>query len=233
MKTLDRFAALIKGSMVTGTIILIPVVTSVFIVYRTFRWLDNILPAIIPGDLPPGIGLVGLVVIVLVTGLTAKNYFGKHLIRLGTSILASIPILNRVYLTLQQIFDLMLNPTKGFGGKVVLVQYPRPGTWTLGFVTSTETQEISDAVGKKLICVYIPTTPNPTSGFMAYVPESDVLDVKLSSEVALKAVISAGIVSSAQGRGARKLDYSLSELIAQWKSEARRIDPSVVTDPRD
>jgi uncharacterized membrane protein len=123
----------------------------------------------------------------------------------------------------------MVKPQKGFLGEVVVVEYPKEGSWSLGFVTSRDTPEISECVGEKTICVYVPTTPNPTSGFMLYVPEHKVLKVNLSTEVAVKAIVSAGIVSSGKSESTGTQDQNLGDVIRKWKTRKKFL----ITDPRD
>jgi uncharacterized membrane protein len=229
---MQRIPRLIKNSIFTGLIILIPVVISVYVIVQSFFWLDSLLPSLLQMEFPPGTGAAGVLFIALVTGLIAKNYLGKQLIKISTQLIATIPILNKVYLTLQQIMDMLVNQKTNFAGKVVIIEYPRPGVWALGFITTGETQEISEAAGEKLVCVYIPTTPNPTSGFMLYLPESQTVSVKLSAEIAMKAVISAGIVSSAQ-TDRKKVETSLPDLIGQWMKKSAKNKNRGFDDPRD
>jgi uncharacterized membrane protein len=228
---MHHFGRIIKGSIIAGLAILIPVVTSIYIIVQAFLWIDGLLPAMVQTELPPGIGVAAILFITLFTGLIAKNYLGKRIIKLSTGLICHVPILNKVYITLQQIMDLLVNQKKNFTGRPVLVEYPRPNSWALGFVTTSETQEISEAAGQKLICVYIPTTPNPTSGFMLYVPAEAVKEVKMSPEIAMKAVISAGIVSSAQ-TDSRHTDTPLPELVEQWLKQSSKKGKPIV-DPRD
>jgi uncharacterized membrane protein len=193
-----RILRILKQSVIAGTLVLIPAATSIFILYKLFVWLDNVLPSVLNVKLPPGSGLLAIVLITLVAGLLARHYLGKRLIDMVTNLIAHVPVLNKLYMTVQQVVDLISKPkTKAFS-KVVMVEYPRRDSWVLAFVTSRETEEISDAIGQKLICVYVPTAPNPTSGFTLYVPETDVREVALTPEIAVKAIVSVGMVSSAK-----------------------------------
>jgi len=229
MKTLFKN---IRHALVAGLAVLIPGVATVFIIYHLFNWIDNILPDLIGVDLPPGSGIVGILSIVLLTGLVAKNLFGTLMVKLLHSVFMSIPLLNKVYQTFQQIVDLFLNPRHNILGKPAMIEYPRKNLWVLGFITTYETDEISEATGHQVVCVYVPTTPNPTSGLMVYVPKTDIIEVGISQEIALKAVVSAGMVSSAK-TDTRKTGHSLPELITEWKRLARKRDLGGMFDPRD
>ena len=145
--------------------------------------------------------------------------------------MVSIPVLNKVFLAVQQIMDVVLKPQKNFLGEVVMVEYPKDDSWTIGFVTSRETSEISASIGETLICVYVPTTPNPTSGFMLYVPEYKLKKVDLSTELAIKAVVSAGLVSSAKSDIVSPQELNFSEVLRKWKN--RKEYRNVIFDPRD
>lgn len=223
-------AKVIRSSIVTGTIVLIPSVLSVFVIYKLFIWLDNVLPSLINLKLPIGLGLIALLFITFITGLVAKNYFGKRIISAAESFIASIPFLNKIYATIQQVVGVLVNPTNNFLGQVVLVEYPKDDSYCLAFVTTRETEEISKALGFQAVCVYVPTTPNPTSGFMLYVPEDKVIDVDLSPEIAIKAIISAGIVSSSKTD--TNTPKKLNDLIKRWRT-SRSVMKTAFVDPRD
>ncbi|MBN1981271.1 MAG: DUF502 domain-containing protein [Chitinivibrionales bacterium] len=218
-----------KNSFIAGIIILIPVTASIFIIYKLFTFTDNIIPSITNLKFPFGTGVISIIVFTLIIGLIGRNYFGKYLIKLSISVIASIPVLNKIYLTLEQIVHFLANPKKNLFGKPVIVEFPRPHSYALGYLTTYETDEISQAVGERVVCVFVPTGPNPTSGFMVYVPQSDVIDVDMSPELVLKAIISAGIISSAK-TDVKHGQFTLQEFIARWKKQGKFTPPY---DPRD
>lgn len=217
-----------RSNLVAGAFVLLPVILSILVIYKLFQWLDNVLPSMIGIELPVGVGVLAIISITLFTGIIAKNYLGKKLIKFGNALIVSIPGLNKIFLTIQQIMDMMLNPQKNFLNEVVVVEYPKEDSWCIGFVTSRETSEISDAIGNKMICVYVPTTPNPTSGFMLYVPESKVVKIDMSAELAIKAIVSAGMVSSSKSDHSSKSDTNLAELIKKWKVSKSALKKAVV-----
>lgn len=222
----------LRSYFVTGIFVLLPLVLSLFIIWKIFQFIDNVFPSLTGIDLPGmGLGVVIFFVLILLVGMIAKNYAGKKIIELGNSIIVSIPVLNKVFLAVQQIVDVVLKPQKNFLGEVILVEYPKEDSWTLGFVTSRETTEISEAIGETLICVYVPTTPNPTSGFMLYVPEHKVRKVNLNTEIAIKAIVSAGLVSSAKSDIVSPQEQNFSDVLRKWRN--RKEYRSVIFDPRD
>lgn len=216
----------------TGFFVLLPLVVSAIILRELFHWLDRVVPSVTGLEFPvTGIGALVIVLVILLTGIVTKNYFGKKVIEIGNAVIISIPILNKVFIAVQQIMDIMLKPQKNFLGEVVVVEYPTEGSWALGFVTSRETSEISVAAGAPLICVYIPSTPNPTTGITLYVPESKVVKVDLSAEIVVKASVSGGLVSSATTDVMKSQDRTLGDVLRQWN--ARKARKKVGVDPRD
>lgn len=222
----------VRSYFVTGIFVLFPLVLSLYIIWKIFQFIDNVFPALTGIDLPVmGLGVVIFFMLILLVGMVAKNYAGKKIIEVGNSIVVSIPVLNKVFLAVQQIMDVVLKPQKNFLGEVVLIEYPKEDSWTIGFVTSRETPEISDSIGETLICVYVPTTPNPTSGFMLYVPEHKIKKVNLSTEMAIKAVVSAGLVSSAKSDIANTQELNFGDVLRKWRN--RKDYREVIFDPRD
>ncbi|HEX3019577.1 MAG TPA: DUF502 domain-containing protein [Chitinispirillaceae bacterium] len=222
----------LRSYFVTGIFVLFPLVLSLYIIWKIFQFIDNVFPTLTGIDLPGvGLGVVIFFMLILLVGMIAKNYAGKKVIEIGNSIIVSIPVLNKVFLAVQQIMDVVLKPQKNFLGEVVLVEYPKEDSWTLGFVTSRETPEISESIGETLVCVYVPTTPNPTSGFMLYVPEHKIKSVNLSTEIAIKAIVSAGLVSSAKSDLSSAQEQNIGDVLRKWKikKECRNI----IFDPRD
>jgi len=222
----------IRSYFVTGVFVLFPLVLSIYIIWKIFQFIDNVFPALTGIDLPVmGLGVLIFFMLIILVGMVAKNYAGKKIIEIGNSIIASIPVLNKVFIAVQQIMDVILKPQKNFLGEVVMVEYPKEDSWTIGFVTSRETPEISSSIGEALICVYVPTTPNPTSGFLLYVPEHKTKKVNLSTEVAIKAIVSAGLVSSSKSDIFTTQELNFSDMFRKWKNRKECRD--MIFDPRD
>lgn len=143
----------------------------------------------------PGVGALLTLLIVFVTGLLTANFIGQRLVHWWEALLHRIPVVRSIYQSVKQISDTLFSPSGQAFRQAVLVQYPRQGTWTIGFLTGTPEGEIAQHLGNNMISIYVPTTPNPTSGFFLIVPRADVIDLDMSVEDALKYLISMGVVT--------------------------------------
>ena len=143
----------------------------------------------------PGLGAVLTLVVVFVTGLLTTNFIGQRLVRWWEALLQRIPVVRSVYQSVKQISDTVFSPSGQAFRQAVLVQYPRAGSWTIGFLTGTPGGEIAGHLGQGMVSLYVPTTPNPTSGFFLMVPKTDVIELDMSVEDALKYLISMGVVA--------------------------------------
>jgi uncharacterized membrane protein len=216
----------------TGFIVVLVITGVVVILKQLFDWFEQIIPVTTGIKLSEtGLGALIVVLLIFLTGIITRNYFEKKAVDIGNAFIVSIPLLNKVFITIQQIFNAMLKPQKDFPGEVVMIEYPSEGLWALGFVTSRETSEISDAVNESLVCVYIPSTPNPASGVTVYVSESKLKPVELIPEIVAKASVSGGLVSSAKSEVLRSTSVSLGEFIRKWK--AYKVSKKAIVDPRD
>ena len=206
---LQRIKQDLKNDLIAGLLVVIPLATTIWLTITIASWVINFLTKI-PKQINPFDGLnpllvnllnllVGLAVpllSILVIGLMARNIFGKWLLDLGERLLQAIPLAGSVYKTLKQLLATILKSNDKFR-RVVLVEYPRRGIWTIAFVTGTiEGPDLpSHLSGETPIGVFIPTTPNPTTGWYAIVPEADVVNLSMSIEDAFKVIISGGIVN--------------------------------------
>ncbi|MGL5061317.1 MAG: DUF502 domain-containing protein [Microcoleus sp.] len=206
---LQRIKQDLKNDLIAGLLVVIPLATTIWLTITIASWVINFLTKI-PKQINPFDGLdpilvnllnllVGLAVpllSILLIGLMARNIFGRWLLDLGERLLQAIPLAGAVYKTLKQLLSTILKSNDKFR-RVVLVEYPRRGIWTLAFVTGTvNSQDLpSHLSGESPIGIFIPTTPNPTTGWYAIVPEADVVNVSMSIEDAFKVIISGGIVN--------------------------------------
>ncbi|MEM8984719.1 MAG: DUF502 domain-containing protein, partial [Pseudomonadota bacterium] len=133
-------------------------------------------------------------VVLLVTGILAANFFGRRLLGAWESLLARIPLIRSVYSGAKQVAETFFADSGQAFKKVMLVEYPRKGVWSLAFQTSSDLQEIQARTPKEVVCVFVPTTPNPTSGFIIMVPREDVIELDMEVDQALKMIISLGVV---------------------------------------
>jgi len=205
---LQRFRQDLKNDLIAGLLVVIPLATTIWLTITIATWVVNLLTQI-PKQLNPFDGLdpilssvfnlsVGLAVpllFILIIGLMARNIAGRWLLDVGERILQSIPLAGAVYKTLKQILETLFQDSKSKFRRVVMVEYPRQGVWSLGFVTGTLSPSLQTHLEKPMLSVFIPTTPNPTSGWYAIVAADDVINLPISIEDAFKVLISGGIVS--------------------------------------
>jgi uncharacterized membrane protein len=194
----DSFGRRLRRYFFTGLIVLLPVVVSIFVLWKLFSGLDLILGRyveLLVGQRIPGVGLVALVLIIIAIGAVASNYIGKRLIRAGEGIVARIPVLRWIYRTTKQLFSALLEERSTSFRKVVLVNFPRKGTYSMAFQTAESAGVVEDAVGRRLVSVFLPTTPNPTSGYFLLVPEDEVIPLTISVNEGLRYIISAGALT--------------------------------------
>ena len=202
-----------RSTFITGFFLLIPVVGSVFIFWKLFNWADKALPKTLGLHWPPFTGLVVSLLFVYLVGLLAKNYFGKKIIAVGNAIIVSIPLLNRIYLVIKQVIDTVTIDKKKLFERVVLLEFPRKDCYSIGFVTSQNNDKFSVGVGKKLTAVFIPNAPNPTTGYIVYVPDDNLTPIDIPVETALKLVVSAGILGTEKTGNTQKISLAGN----QWK----------------
>ena len=142
----------------------------------------------------PGIGALLTLVIIFVTGLVAKNIFGQQLIVWWESLLSRVPFVKSIYSSVKQVSDTLFSDSGNAFRKAVLVQYPRHGSWIIAFVTGAPGGDVVNHLHGDYISIYVPTTPNPTSGFFLMMPKADVIELEMSVDEALKYIISMGTV---------------------------------------
>ena len=138
--------------------------------------------------------------IVFVTGVFATNFFGARLVELWHEILHRIPVVNSIYSSVKQISDTLFSSSGQAFRKALLVQWPRPGMWTIAFLTGTPGGDVAEHLPRDCLSVYVPTTPNPTGGYFVIVARKDVIELDMSVDEALKYIISMGVVPPAAGR---------------------------------
>ncbi|HHI94846.1 MAG TPA: DUF502 domain-containing protein [Gammaproteobacteria bacterium] len=190
-----------KRYLIAGLLIWVPLGVTVMVVKllvgvmdQTLLWLpEPYRPETLLGFHVPGLGVVLSVIIVLGTGVIVANLFGRKLVEVWENILARIPLVRTIYASVKQILETVFSSGQSFR-KVLLVEYPRKGLWTLAFQSSTNQGEAQIRTGQEVINVFIPTTPNPTSGFFIMVPRSDVVELDMSVDDGLKMIISAGVM---------------------------------------
>jgi len=195
LKTIRRY-------LVTGLIIWLPVIVTILV----FRFLINLMdrslivipaafrPENLLGFSIPGLGVLLTILVLFITGLLGANLFGRKILAFWESILNRIPLIRSVYSGAKQVAETVLSDGDTSFKRVFLVEYPRKGVWSLCFQTSTDLAEIQGRTESEVICVFVPTTPNPTSGFILFVPRSDLVELDMSVDEGLRMIISLGVV---------------------------------------
>jgi uncharacterized membrane protein len=193
----------LRAYLLTGVIVTAPISITIFLVWKFLTFLDTHVAGLLPARynpenyLPfslPGLGLLLMLAFLTLVGMLTAGLAGRTLVRLGERLLSRMPVVRGVYGTLKQIFETVLAQKSRSFREVVLVEYPRQGVGAIGFVTGPTRGEIQAYSGDELVNVFVPTTPNPTSGFLLFVPKSDLIHLDMSVEDGIKMVISGGIV---------------------------------------
>ncbi len=184
----------IRGHFLAGILLIVPLAVTVGILAWLFASIDGILQPLvrtISGYTIPGVGFAATLLLIYVAGVIVSNVVGRRLVGYGEAALGRIPVARHLYNGVRQIISSFTNPdTTGFM-QVVLIEFPRRGTRTLGFITN----EVTSESGKKLLNIFIPTSPNPTSGFLQIVDESEIIRTGISVDDALKMIVSGGRMS--------------------------------------
>jgi uncharacterized membrane protein len=191
-----------KRYLIAGLLVWVPLGVTVMVIKLLVGMMDQTLlllpakyrPDVLLGIHIPGLGVVLSAIVVLVTGMVVANLFGRKLVSLWESFLARIPLVRTVYAGVKQIMETVFHPSGETFRKVLLVEYPRKGLWTLGFMSGTTQGEAQAKTGVEVVNVFVPTTPNPTSGFFIMVPRDEVIELDMPVDDGLKMIISAGVV---------------------------------------
>ena len=194
--------ARIRRYLIAGLLFWLPVWVTVLVISFFVRIMDRSV-ALLPAHLQPeqlfgfnipGLGIILSIGILLLTGLVVSNFLGKKLLLLWDNIVARIPLVRSIHSAVKQVLDSVLAPGGKAFRKVLLIQYPREGLWSIAFQTGDGIEQCCTKTGKQLITAFVPTTPNPTSGFLIMVPASEAQELDISIDDALKLVISLGVV---------------------------------------
>ena len=194
----------LRNYFTTGLLLLAPSAVSVWILIQVFKWFDNILGKwyvrlfVSLGFKTthfPGLGAITLFILVTLIGFFARQYAGRKLFELWEKLINMVPLINRIYLAVRQLSDSLAKGGAIIFKRAVMIQYPRKGLYSIGFVTRDCEAPFCGILGKPVSSVFIPTTPNPTSGVIIFVPQDDMISLDMSVEDAMKLIISAGVVT--------------------------------------
>ena len=224
----------LRGYLITGILVITPIALTFYIFWKLFSGLDGILLstfnniAILFG-LPayqghiPGLGIIAMGIVTILTGIAVRNYFGHKLFRLGEFMVTKIPLISKIYIALRQIFEAIFAEKREVFKEAVLFQYPRLGMYSIGFITQDTRGEIQDIINDDVYSIFLPTTPNPTSGYLLFIPKKDVTKLTISVEEALKLIISGGAITPESVQGNK---ISLDDLIPfkKWQKKKKHVE---------
>lgn len=194
----------IRSYLLAGLVVWLPILITMGVLRFIIDLLDNTL-ALIPkayqpeqliGVHIPGFGVILSLLLLVSTGILAANFLGQRLVSWGESILSRIPLVRSIYNAVKQVINTVLSTNSEAFRKVLLIEYPRKGLWSIGFQTGAVNTEISNKINEEMISLFIPTTPNPTSGFLIMIPKKEAIELNMSIDEALKFIISLGVMQS-------------------------------------
>jgi uncharacterized membrane protein len=194
--------AALRRYLVAGLLVWVPLGVTLLIITWMVNLIDQTLlllpehwrPEYVLGFRIPGLGLVATLIVVIGTGILMRHFFGFHLLGMGERLVARIPVVRSIYGSVKQLAETMFSGSGQSFSKVVLVRYPHRDSWTMGFLTGESAGEVRRRTGLRLMNVFVPTTPNPTSGFFLMVPQEEVIELEMSVDDGLKMLLSIGVV---------------------------------------
>ena len=193
----------LRSRFLAGIVIAAPIAITFFVLQFLINFIDNKVGPLLPPLMKPetytniaipGFGVMVMVVALTILGAVATNLIGRSLIAATDRLLSRVPIVRNVYAAFKQLFEVLANSQQGAFDRVVLMEYPKTGTWCIGFVASNAKGEVRTRLGEGFIGVFVPTTPNPTSGFLMYIAESECIELDMTVEEGAQMIISAGLV---------------------------------------
>ena len=195
----------LRASFLTGIVVIAPVSLTIWLIWTIMGWVDGVVLPLVPNRFNPeqyiginlrGVGVIFFLVFTIFIGWVAKGLIGRSLIRFAESLVERMPVVRSIYSGVKQIAETIFAQSERNFEKACLIQYPRKGIWAIGFISTEARGEVAhkaETMGN-LISVFVPTTPNPTSGFLLFFPQEDVIELEMTIEDAAKLVISAGLV---------------------------------------
>ncbi|WP_425038783.1 DUF502 domain-containing protein [Primorskyibacter sp. S187A] len=195
----------LRASFLTGLVVIAPVGLTIWFLWTLAGWVDSFVLPLVPDTFNPekyiginlrGVGVIIFLIFTIIVGWIAKGLIGRSLIRFAESLVERTPVVRSIYSGIKQIAETVFAQSERSFEKACLFQYPRKGIWAIGFISTTARGEVADRAETQgdLISVFVPTTPNPTSGFLLFFPKEDIIELDMSVEDAAKLVISAGLV---------------------------------------
>ena len=193
-----------RANFLTGLVVVAPVALTIYLTWFFVTFVDDQIMPLVPSIYNPktyfdteipGFGVFVFLIFTTIVGYFAKKVFGRQLIRFGEHLVDRLPLVRSIYTAMKQIFETVLTQSNSSFRQACLIEYPRKGIWSIAFIATDTKGEIIHHTGQEMMSVFLPTTPNPTSGFLLFVPRSDVVPLDMTVEEAAKLIISAGLVS--------------------------------------
>ncbi|MFH1124560.1 MAG: DUF502 domain-containing protein [Pseudomonadota bacterium] len=203
---MKRLKAGIKSYFLTGLLVILPLYVTGSILWFLINGMDAVLKYVPQKYLPetylniriPGLGLILALILILIVGLLARNIVGRKVVHWTDRIVNRIPLARIIYLAIKQLMEGVFLPSTRAFRRAVMVEFPRQGVYSIGFLTGVSKGEVQEKTARKVVNIFIPTTPNPTTGYFVMVPEEEVIPLSMSIEDAFKLIISGGIVSPSE-----------------------------------
>ena len=200
-----RLVRWFRNRLITGILVALPFLAIIWLFTRLVGIIDGIVWSVVPDALNPNtyidapfwfVSLIIAVVVLLALGMFVSNAVGRRVLRAGERVLARVPVISPIYSGIKQILNTVANQKDRAFRDVCLIEYPKAGVWAVGFVTADVSGAPKTQLGEDYLCVFVPTTPNPTSGFLLFVPRADVKLLDMTPEEGAKLIISGGMVTS-------------------------------------
>ncbi|MGR3590861.1 MAG: DUF502 domain-containing protein [Limimaricola soesokkakensis] len=203
-----RLIGILRNNFIAGVVVIAPIGLTVWLIWAVVGWIDGWVLPFVPDRFNPeqyiginlrGVGVIFFILFTFLVGALAKGFVGRSLLRMGESLVGRMPVVRSVYSGLKQIAETVFAQTETSFDQACLIEYPRKGLWALAFISTTAKGEVARKLPTDgdIVTVFLPTTPNPTSGFLLFLPRADVIVLDMTVEDAAKLVISAGLVTPA------------------------------------
>lgn len=198
------FLARLRTYFLAGILVTAPITITFYVTWGFLKFLDNKITPFIPAAynpnnyIPveiPGLGLIIAIVFFTIIGWFARNFFGRFLVQFAEYVVERVPVVNTIYGAIKQIFETVMASQSDAFKEVVMFEYPRKGIWVMGFVTGQTKGEVQSLTDTEVVNVFLPTTPNPTSGFLLFVPKKDLTVMNMTVEEGIKMIVSGGIIT--------------------------------------
>ncbi len=200
---MKRLRTIIKNYFLTGLLVILPIFVTVYVIWFLIRVMDVVLKYIPPKYLPetylpfqiPGLGLILVIILIFAVGLLTRNLAGRRVVHIWENMVDRIPLVRIIYSGVKQLLEAFFIQKNQAFKRVALLEYPRRGAYVIGFITGESRGEVQSKTNKNMMNVFVPTTPNPTSGFYILIPEDELIVLNMTVEDAFKLIISGGIFS--------------------------------------